>query len=237
MTKISTFKPVAPSSTRFVILAVLAMCTAVVASNILVQYPVVGFGLEDVLTYGAFTYPFAFLINDLTNRCFGARLARRVVYAGFVAAFAVSWVLATPRLALASALAFLFAQLLDIAVFSPLRRNIWWQAPLAAAIAGSLLDTILFFSLAFAPFFGVLDAFAGAPDQSITSFSSLSFVPFFGVFDVFVDAPDSFLFSVAMPTWLSLGLGDFAVKLIMAGLMLLPYGGIIAFFRPKIYTV
>jgi len=162
-------------------------------------------------------------------------LARRVVYAGFVAAFAVSWVLATPRLALASASAFLFAQLLDIAVFSPLRRKTWWQAPLAAAIAGSMLDTILFFSLAFAPFFGLLDVLTGAPDQSITSFSSLAFAPFFGALDVFAGVPDSFLFSLTMPTWLSLGLGDFTIKLIMAGVMLLPYGATIAFFRPKIH--
>jgi len=217
MTKYQKLSPVASSSHRFIVLAVVAMCVAVVASNILVQYPVVGFGLEDFLTYGAFTYPFAFLINDLTNRCFGPHLARRVVYAGFVAAFAVSWILATPRLALASASAFLFAQLLDIAVFSPLRRKTWWQAPLAAAIAGSMLDTILFFSLAFAPFFGMLDVLTNAPDQSITSLSTL--------------------FGLAMPTWLSLALGDFAIKLIMAVAMLLPYGAILAFFRPKIYTV
>jgi len=216
MSKIQRLPSAVTPDTSFIILAIFAMCVAVVASNILVQYPIVGFGVEDVLTYGAFTYPFAFLINDLTNRCLGARLARRVVYAGFVAAFAVSWLLATPRLALASACAFLFAQLLDIAVFSPLRRNTWWQAPLAGAIAGSILDTILFFSLAFAPLFGFLDAATSHPDGSIAS--------------------TSVLFTLAMPTWLSLALGDFGIKLIMAGIMLLPYGVILAFFRPKIYS-
>jgi len=196
--------------------AIVAMCVTVVASNILVQYPVFVFGLEDVLTYGAFTYPFAFLINDLINRRFGAQKARHVVYAGFVAAVVVSWLLATPRLALASACAFLFAQLFDIAVFSPLRRKAWWQAPLAGGIMGSVLDTILFFALAFAPFFGILDQMTGQLDQSMTGS-----VVWFGV---------------TMPTWLSLALGDFGIKLIMSGLMLLPYGAILVLFRPKIYN-
>jgi len=200
---------------KALILAIFAMCVAVVASNILVQYPVAVFGLGDVLTYGAFTYPFAFLINDLTNRRFGAALARRVVYAGFAAAVVVSWVLATPRLAIASASAFLFAQLLDIAVFSPLRRRTWWQAPLAAAVAGSMLDTVLFFALAFAPFFGFIDGFTAQVDGSL--YDSASF------------------FSLVMPLWVSLALGDFAVKLIMALAMLIPYGAIILLFTPAIY--
>jgi len=198
-----------------IVFAVLAMCVAVVASNILVQYPLHVFGLGDVLTYGAFTYPFAFLINDLTNRRFGAAQARRVVYAGFAAAVVVSWVLATPRLALASASAFLFAQLLDIAVFSPLRRRQWWQAPLAAAIAGSMLDTILFFSLAFAPFFSFIDMVTGQEDISILSWTTI--------------------FGLSMPVWASLALGDFVVKMVMAVAMLVPYGAFITLFTPALY--
>jgi len=195
--------------------AIFAMCLAVVASNILVQYPIHAFDLGEVLTYGAFTYPFAFLINDLTNRRFGSYQARRVVYAGFAAAVVVSWVLASPRLALASASAFLFAQLLDIAVFSPLRRRSWWQAPLAAAIAGSMLDTILFFSLAFAPFFGFIDGVVGQVDGSITTFSSL--------------------FGLNLPTWTTLALGDFSIKIMMALAMLIPYRAFIILFTPVLY--
>jgi len=205
------------SQTKILIFAILAMCVAVVASNILVQYPIHAFDLGEVLTYGAFTYPFAFLINDLTNRRFGAAQARRVVYAGFAAAVVVSWVLATPRLAIASASAFLFAQLLDIAVFSPLRRRTWWQAPLAAAIAGSMLDTILFFSLAFAPAFGFIDAFTAQEDISISSWTSL--------------------FGLSLPVWASLALGDFAVKMVMAVAMLVPYGTFLALVHPSLYNV
>jgi len=196
-------------------LAIFAMCVAVVASNILVQYPVHAFGLGEVLTYGAFTYPFAFLINDLTNRRFGAAVARRVVYAGFAAAIIVSWILATPRLAIASASAFLFAQLLDIAVFSPLRRRTWWQAPLAAAIAGSLLDTILFFALAFAPAFGFIDAFTAHENGSIDAFANL--------------------FNLTMPVWATLAFGDFSIKIIMSLAMLLPYRAFIILFTPALY--
>jgi len=196
-------------------LAIFAMCVVVVASNILVQYPVEAFGLGEVLTYGAFTYPFAFLINDLTNRHFGAGMARRVVYAGFAAAVIISWILATPRLAIASASAFLFAQLLDIAVFSPLRRRTWWQAPLAAAIAGSMLDTLLFFALAFAPMFGFIDAFTAHENGSIDAFASL--------------------FGLTMPVWMSLALGDFSVKIIMSLAMLLPYRGFILLFTPAFH--
>jgi len=197
------------------IFAILAMCAAVTISNILVQYPFVHFGLQDILTYGAFTYPFAFLINDITNRRFGRFMARRVVYAGFMAGLAVSWFLAGPRLAVASGAAFLFAQLLDIWVFTPLRRKSWWQAPLCAAICGSCLDTVLFFSIAFASAFSFIDALAGAADSSIT-------------------AQTQFL-GAAVPVWLSLAMGDFCVKLIMAFCMLLPYRAVLAYFMPHIY--
>lgn len=202
--------------TQSVILAIIAMCVAVTASNILVQYPFSWFGLEHVLTYGAFIYPFAFLINDLTNRRFGPKVARYVVYAGFIAGLVVSWILATPRLAIASGSAFLLAQLLDIAVFGPLRQRTWWQAPLAAALAGSVLDTLVFFGLAFAPIFGFIDLATGLPDQSIAGTTG-----FWGG-DIAI--------------WLSFAIGDFWVKVAMAVFMLLPYGAILAVFSPATYS-
>src|SRR5690606_9424275 len=125
------------------------------------------FGLGEILTWGAFTYPVAFLVNDLTNRRFGKPAARKVVLAGFMIAVAISVWLATPRIAIASGSAFLFGQLLDITVFSRLRRQTWWRAPLAAAMAGSLLDTAIFFSLAFAARFAFLDTGLGLPDGSL----------------------------------------------------------------------
>lgn len=128
-----------------IVVAIAAMMVIVVASNILVQYPV-----NDWLTWGAFTYPVAFLVTDLANRRLGPAAARRVVYVGFALAVLCSMVLATPRIALASGTAFLVAQLLDIAVFDKLRRGRWWRAPLVSSALGSTIDTVLFFSLAFA---------------------------------------------------------------------------------------
>jgi queuosine precursor transporter len=125
--------------------AVAAMTLIVVASNILVQYPV-----NDWLTWGAFTYPLAFLVTDLANRRLGPAAARRVVYVGFALAVLCSAVLATPRIALASGTAFLVAQLLDVVVFDRLRRGIWWRAPLVSSVLGSTIDTALFFTMAFA---------------------------------------------------------------------------------------
>ncbi len=138
------------------ILPVIAMTLVVVASNILVQYPFTPFDLGDYLTWGAFTYPVAFLVTDLTNRRYGPRVARQLVIAGFAVAVVLSIWLATPRIALASGTAFLVGQLLDITVFNRLRRQAWWRAPFVGSIIGSALDTILFFSL----------AFAGDPDMS-----------------------------------------------------------------------
>lgn len=126
-------------------IGVVAMMFVVTLSNIWVQYPI-----NDWLTYGALTYPIAFLVTDLTNRALGAGAARRVVYVGFAAAASLSIWLATPRIALASGAAFLLAQLLDIAVFGQLRRASWWRAPLISSTLASILDTVLFFSLAFA---------------------------------------------------------------------------------------
>lgn len=138
------------------ILPAAAMTLVVAAANVLVQHPVEALGLQDKLTWGAFAYPFAFLVTDLTNRRFGPRAARRAVYAGFALAVVMSFVLATPRIALASGTAFLVGQLLDVAVFTRLRRLAWWRAPLAASVLGSAVDTALFFTL----------AFAGLPDMS-----------------------------------------------------------------------
>jgi queuosine precursor transporter len=133
-------------SSRFAVaLPVAAMIGIVGASNYLVQFPI-----NEWLTWGAITYPVSFLVTDLTTRLQGPGRARRVVYVGFALAVMLSAWLATPRIALASGAAFLTAQLLDIAVFQRLRRGIWWRAPLASSVVGSVLDTAIFFSLAFA---------------------------------------------------------------------------------------
>ena len=135
---------------RRLIPSVLAMVATVVASNILVQYPFAPFGLGDLLTWGAFTYPFAFLVTDLTNRWFGPVKTRRVVYVGFAIAVLLSIWLSEPRIALASGTAFLCAQLLDVTLFNRLRAGSWWRAPLVSSSVGSALDTAIFFSIAFA---------------------------------------------------------------------------------------
>jgi queuosine precursor transporter len=126
-------------------LPVLAMVVVVAGSNVAVQYPI-----NDWLTWGALTYPVAFLVTDLTNRRYGPQEARRVAYAGFALAVLLSIVLAGPRIALASGTAFLTAQLLDISVFGRLRRLRWWKAPLVSSGIASIWDTAVFFSLAFA---------------------------------------------------------------------------------------
>lgn len=127
-----------------------AMVAIVVASNILVQYPFTYWGLGELLTWGAFTYPFAFLCTDLTNRWFGPQKTRAVVYVGFAVAVVLSWFLSVPRIAVASGSAFLCAQLLDVTVFNRLRAGSWWRAPFASSTLGSALDTAIFFSVAFA---------------------------------------------------------------------------------------
>ena len=187
-------------SFRRLVLPVLAMTLVVVASNILVQYPFEPFGLGDYLTWGAFSYPVAFLVTDLTNRRFGATTARQLVIVGFTIAVVLSVWLATPRIALASGTAFLVGQLLDITVFNRLRRQSWWHAPLAGSVVGSALDTALFFSL----------AFAGIEDMSMP-------VPVFGV---------------TLPLWQSLAIFDFAVKMLVALLALIPYGALMSAILP-----
>lgn len=131
---------------RGIVLGVIAMMVIVVASNVLVQYPI-----NDWLTWGAFTYPVAFLITDLTNRALGPARARQVVYAGFALAVALSFYFATYRIAVASGTAFLVAQLLDVRIFDRLRdAGGWWTAPLISSTIASVIDTVLFFSIAFA---------------------------------------------------------------------------------------
>ncbi|MCB1385692.1 MAG: queuosine precursor transporter [Nitratireductor sp.] len=183
------------------------MAVIVVASNILVQYPFGYFGLGDLLTWGAFTYPFAFLANDLANRRFGAAAARKVVIAGFVLAVALSIWLATPRIAIASGSAFAAAQLLDVQIFDRLRRGAWWRAPLISSLIGSLVDTILFFTIAFAPLFADIDFFFGMEDNSLGFPAGI--------------------FGIAMPLWASLAIGDLIVKVLIGLVALVPYAGLL----------
>lgn len=121
-----------------------AMIVIVVSANFLVQFPI-----NDWLTWGALTYPVCFLINDLANRFHGPKVARKVLYVGFVIAVLLSSVVATLRIALASGTAFLISQLLDVYVFDRLRHRIWWQPPFVSSVLGSVVDTALFFSIAF----------------------------------------------------------------------------------------
>lgn len=194
------------------LLPFIAMMIIVIgASNFLVQFPFEHWGLGEVLTWGAFTYPIAFLVNDLTNRRFGVAAARRVVLTGFVLAVALSVWLATPRIALASGSAFLIAQLLDAAIFDRLRRKPWWQAPLISSMLGSLIDTIVFFGLAFSARLAFIDRLTGLPDGSLGWTVSLM--------------------SLEVPLWVSLALGDLAVKLVIALAMLVPYGVLFSLLR------
>ncbi len=200
-----------------------AMAVIVLASNILVQFPVSGFignvALGDILTWGAFTYPVAFLVTDMTNRAFGPNMARRVVFSGFIVAVLASFIVPPllyqlgligfetefarlQRIAIASGLAFLGGQLLDVTLFNKLREAMWWKAPIIGSLFGSALDTVLFFSLAFAAAFtiiGPVDPFASGA------------APLLGVY------------AIELPRWISWAAGDFGVKLIIAAIALVPY--------------
>lgn len=194
---------------------VLAMAAIVVASNVLVQVPLGG-----LLTWGAFTYPFAFLVTDLTNRLMGARAARRVVLWGFAVGILCSLVgsqvtvaggPAVPlRVAVASGAAFLLAQLLDVAIFDRLRRREWWRAPLASSLASSSLDTAVFFALAFSALAGGLFP-AGASEAVAWAQGG---APLLAV------GPQA-------PLWASLALADWGVKVALALVTLLPYRGVV----------
>ncbi|KQV73301.1 queuosine precursor transporter [Rhizobium sp. Root1220] len=200
---------------RSTLIYVALMTLVVVASNFLVQFPLhaelAGINLADLLTWGAFTYPVAFLITDLTNRQFGPKAARKVVFAGFVVGVALSFVTSVPRIAIASGSAYLAGQLLDIAVFNRLRQQAWWRAPLLGSLVGSMLDTAIFFSFAFAAVF----VFIGPNDPF-----ALEAVPILGVF------------TAQAPRWISWAIGDFSVKVIVGLLMLLPYGALMSVLRP-----
>ena len=185
-----------------------AMAAIVLASNILVQFL---FG--NWLTWGAFTYPLAFLVNDLTNRLYGPSAARRVVLAGFAMGLVCSLVgasiegpygpLVSLRVAIGSAVAFLSAQLLDVAVFQKLRDGSWWRAPLASSLLGGALDTALFFSIAFS---AVLSGLIAGVDVAWANEP----VPLLGAGPV-------------VPLWVSLAIADFAVKSSIALLALAPF--------------
>ena len=184
------------------------MAAVVVASNILVQFL---FG--QWLTWGAFTYPIAFLITDVMNRVYGAPAARRVVLAGFVTGVICSLIgtqimgefgpLVTLRIAIGSGIAFLVAQLSDVAIFSALRSGKWWRAPLASTLVGSTLDTALFFSIAFS---ASLIWIEPANDVSWAT----EVLPLLGV-------------GPMVPLWVSLAVADWMVKLTLALVALIPF--------------
>ena len=190
------------------LLGVIAMGIIVVASNILVQYPI-----GQWLTWGAFTYPFAFLVSELVNRFEGAEAARRVVYAGFAVGLICSVIgtqidgefgpLVTLRVAIGSGTAFLIGQLLDVTVFDKLRRTAWWRAPFLGSLLGSSVDTVLFFTLAFSSTFIWLD-----PTGDVSWAAAQ--VPLLG-------------FGPEVPLWVSLGLADFCVKVVIDLIALMPF--------------
>ncbi|WP_145107900.1 queuosine precursor transporter [Cereibacter sediminicola] len=195
--------------TRSLIPAILAMAAIVVASNILVQFL---FG--QWLTWGAFTYPLAFLVTDLTNRLRGAAAARRVVLAGFATGILCSLIgtqimgefgpLVTLRIALASGLAFLVAQMLDVTLFDRLRHSRrWWRAPLTSTLVGSSLDTLIFFGVAFSASLVWLE-----PGNDVAWANEI--LPLLGA------GPEA-------PLWLSLAVADWSVKLLLALVALLPF--------------
>ena len=139
----------------FFIFAVL-MALVVTLSNYLVQFPVNFFGFQDLLTYGAFSYPVAFLITDLSNRKYGKKAAKKIVYIGFAIGVFLTLYFSTNysnlisiRIAFGSGIAFLVAQLIDVNIFDRLRKKVWFVAPLTSSLAGSIIDTFLFFSIAF----------------------------------------------------------------------------------------
>tara|TARA_Y100001970_G_C14156623_1_gene815959 strand:- start:271 stop:858 length:588 start_codon:yes stop_codon:yes gene_type:complete len=132
------------------------MASIVAISNYLVQFPINYFGLENFLTYGAFSYPVAFLITDLSNRKYGKNIAKKIVYLGFAIGIFLTFSFSTNysdlisiRIAFGSGIAFLVAQLIDVYIFDKLRRKVWFVAPLASSIFGSIIDTFLFFFISF----------------------------------------------------------------------------------------
>lgn len=194
--------------TRAHLPGILAMAAIVVASNILVQFL---FG--QWLTWGAFTYPLAFLVTDVMNRVYGAGPARRVVLVGFIVGLVCSLIgtqimgefgpLVTLRIALGSGIAFLTAQLLDVAIFSALRDGRWWRAPLASTLIGSTVDTALFFTIAFSASLVFIE-----PANDVSWAGEV--LPILGL-------------GPAAPLWVSLAVADWMVKLSLALLALVPF--------------
>ena len=141
---------------RFFFILAFSMALVVALSNYLVQFPVKYIGLQDLLTYGAFSYPVAFLITDLSNRRYGKNTAKKIVYLGFALGVFLTFYFSTNysnlisiRIAIGSGTAFLVAQLIDVNVFDKLRNKIWFAAPLVSSLIGSTIDTFLFFSISF----------------------------------------------------------------------------------------
>lgn len=200
---------------------ILAMAAIVVASNILVQFL---FG--QWLTWGAFTYPLAFLVTDVMNRVYGVAAARRVVFAGFIVGVICSAIgtqimlqgdgftypAVTMRIAMGSGLAFLTAQLLDVSVFNRLRDGAWWRAPLASTLIGSSVDTAIFFTIAFS---GALSFVEPANDVSWAG----EVLPLLGA-------------GPMVPLWVSLGFADWLVKLTLALVALVPFRIIVGKMLP-----
>ena len=170
------------------------MGVVVLASNYLVQFPINHYGLNEILTYGAFSYPIAFLITDLANRSFGKIIAKKIVYLGFTIGILFTLIFSTNfgdlisiRIAIGSGIAFITAQLLDIQIFDQLRKKEWFIAPLTSSLIGSIVDTFIFFSIAF--------------------------------------------YGTGVP-WVTLSLGDLAVKFIVALVMLIPFRILLNFIKP-----
>jgi uncharacterized integral membrane protein (TIGR00697 family) len=170
------------------------MGVIVLSSNYLVQFPIKYYGLEEILTYGAFSYPVAFLITDLANRSYGKLIARQIVYIGFVIGISFTLLFSTNfadlisiRIAVGSGTAFLIAQLLDVQIFDRLRRKKWFIAPITSSFIGSTVDTFLFFSISF--------------------------------------------YATGIP-WVTLSLGDLAVKIFVAIMMLIPFRFLLGTLKP-----
>ena len=165
----------------------------VLSSNYLVQFPIKHYGLEEILTYGAFSYPIAFLITDLANRSYGKLIAKKIVYIGFTIGISFTLLFSTNftdlisvRIAIGSGTSFIVAQLLDVQIFDQLRKKKWFIAPLASSFIGSTVDTFLFFSISF--------------------------------------------YATGIP-WLTLSLGDLAVKIFVALVMLVPFRLLLGTFK------
>ena len=179
---------------RAILFLSVLMGVVVLTSNYLVQFPIHYYGLSEILTYGAFTYPIAFLITDLANRSFGKEIAKKIVYFGFFIGISFTLFFSTNfsdtisiRIAIGSGTAFIISQRLDVYIFDKLRKKYWFIPPLASSINGSLIDTFLFFSIAF--------------------------------------------YATGIP-WFTLALGDLAVKLFVAILMLIPFRMLLKTFKP-----